>query len=585
LDFRKTLMPKLSSRNCYTLTGFTRHYLFLILGSIFAFFLYLLIAWLYLNAQEIWSPDAGAKLLQLKSLRFENGKFAYDILYWGAPIDPELHYTLSNPSRDILRIINDKLFLDRFPIFPILTLPFYHYFGMKGLYILPALGGALIVFFSLSLIEPPDRNILMYLLIAFGSPVLIYATMFWEHTIASCLGIIGLWMAFLSARFIANLRILIWILIGLLFSIAIYMRLELAIFTLAFLFSYWLLGDCKWGPLAAGVIIFLALIVYQPLHEILFSGVEVPKNAEYVYKPFTYIRWVRWAAMTELLVGPYADESIHTGIWGTIWSISASAAVFFNFLGRKRMFGVLKNISLGFCIGIGFYFLFTKTPYRSAHGLIFSTTWVVLAFTKAKTLWSLGSTKVRILVLTAIIGILGYSIAMIVLRGSSPHGGLEWGARFAFTFFPILAIMAAWKYPEKNFSLEHLFLILFVILGVGFQIRGLCTIRADKDFTATLNQTILASSEQHILSDIWWLSMNAAPILDQKPIYVANSPEKLAQWIDAAVENGVWEFTLVTFSANLPAEISDSSSTYGLYVDHIQKIGLIIFYTIVIGLG
>jgi hypothetical protein len=585
LDIREMMMPRFSSWDFYTLNGFTFHYLFLVLGSFFAFLIYLSVAWFYLDAQEIWSPDTGAKLLQIKSLRLEDGKFAYDIPYWGKQIDPELQYALSNPSRDILRIIDGKLFLDRFPVFPLLTLIFYKILGMKGLYILPAIGGAAIVFFSLLLVQPSDRNVLMYFLIALGSPIFIYATIFWEHTIATGIAIICLGMAFLIPKSKGPLRIYLWLLIGILLSFSIYIRLEIALFALAFLFSFWLFGDFKWGPLVAGSIVFISLLLYQPSHELMFSGVKVPKNTEYIYRPFSYLRWSQWSAITDLLIGPYADEGVHTGRLGVVWSISAITAVFCSFFGSKRLFRTVMNISLGICIAIGFYFLFLENPYRSAHGLIFSTTWVVLAFTQVKKIWLNGNGKIRILVSTAGIGIISYSIAMIVFRGSSPHGGLEWGARFAFTFFPVLAIMAAWKNPGKRFSLSRLLVILFIVLGVGFQIRGLNTIKADKDFTSVLNQVILASPEQHILSDIWWLSLNAAPILDQKAIYVANSPEKLADWVGLAVQNDVWEFSLVTFSENLPTEISDNSESYGLYIESVKKIGALIIYRIIVGLG
>lgn len=587
LDDRVIMMLKFRSLRLHDVNAkkIFKKPLFLALVSLLTFIVYIFIAWFYLDSHGLWSPDEGAKLLQLVSLRFVNGKFAYDIVYWGKQIDPQLQYVLSNPSRDLLRIIDGKIFFDRFPIFPLLTLVFYQVLGMKGLYVLPAIGGALIIFFSLLLIRPSNRNVFMYMLIAFGSPVFIYATIFWEHTIATCMGIAALRIAFHSAKPKFPFRILIWLLIGSILSFAIYIRLEIAIFVLAFLFAYWLFGDFKFGPLVAGGVVLLALIAYQPLHELMFSGVAVPKNAEYVYKPFLYIKQARWMAIPDLLAGPFADEGIYTGSLGIIWSIAAIMAVLGSFLDSKLLFRVVMNIALGFCLAIGFYFLIIKSPYRSTHGLIFSTTWVVLAFTRAKKIWLNGNEKIRILVFTASIGIMGYSIAMIIFRGSSPHGGLEWGARFAFSFFPILAIMATWKSPGERFSLNRLFVILFVFLGIGFQIRGLNTIRVDKDFTSAFNQTVLASPEQHILSDIWWLPLNAAPILDRKAIYVSNSPEKLADWIDSAVENEVWEFTLVTFSKNLTSEISDKSESYGLYIDSVQTVGFLTIYRIIVGLG
>ena len=153
--------------------------------------IYLAIAWFYLPPDSIWSPDEGAKLLQTKSLRLQDGGLMLDIEYLGEPIDPGLTFALSDPVRDLLSVVDGRLTFERLPVFTLASLPFYKLLGMRGLYILPALFGALAALITTFLLDRPARRWPAFLLVAFGSPVLIYAVLYWEHTLACSLGLAG----------------------------------------------------------------------------------------------------------------------------------------------------------------------------------------------------------------------------------------------------------------------------------------------------------------------------------------------------------------------------------------------------------
>jgi hypothetical protein len=160
--------------------------------GLLALVVYLSLAWFILPPHAFWSPDEGAKLLQLQHLRLENGRLAYDIEYTGRQLDPELQFA----SMGLLEINDKRLYLQRFPIFPWLTQPFFRWLGFPGLYVIPAIGGAVITVLTLQLLPPRGRRLALGVLVAFASPVLIYASIFWEHTLATGLCLAAAWLSF-----------------------------------------------------------------------------------------------------------------------------------------------------------------------------------------------------------------------------------------------------------------------------------------------------------------------------------------------------------------------------------------------------
>jgi len=565
-----------------------KHPSILLACASFALTVYLGLAWEWLVPEAVWSPDEGAKLLQLANLRLENGQLITSIPYLGQALDPNLEYALENPQKNPLSLYHGELTLIRLPVFPLLTWPFFRWLGLRGLYVLPALAGALSGLISLYLLAPDERRFSMWLLIAFGSPIFIYATIFWEHTLAVTLGLAGMWVAMQScqtgnSQTGSTLSLVRWLLTGALLSAAIYLRLEMIIFAIALLLAcLYLTEKRKWGPLVAGGICVLALLAYQPLHKALFAGKTTPRNVEYVVKyPLAYLTYAKWRIIPDLLIGPGEEEAIDPGRPGALWAVAAVIAIAATFSQSS-----IARRFYWLCLGVNslaaVYFLFSNTFYRSAHGLLFTTPWVLAGITRMADVWKSQDERARIIVLTTALGLLGYTVGMIGLRASSPHGGLEWGARFAMVFYPLLALIALWKWKPGR-RLEMGLVWVLILLGFCFQFRGLWTIHHDKTVNHNLNQAILASSDNHVISDLWWMPLNAAPIYSQKALFVASSAEEIARFAQTALDHGVGQFTLATLNPNLPADISAESQTLELRVMETFRVeNLVIFRLIII---
>ncbi len=535
-----------------------RGYVFPMLTGLVAFLVYLAGAWFILPPEAVWSPDAGAKFLQLQSLRWENGRLAYDISYPGRRLDPTLQFASSDPTRGLLVVLNGKLQFQRLPMFPLLANPLFQGVGVRGLYLLPALGGAVSGVLALSLLRECDRRFAMWVLIAFASPIYIYAMLFWEHTLAVSLGLAGAWLAFclepLDADKSPLYRTVAWAAVGGLLGISVYIRLEMVIFALALLLAYGaVVSENRGGILGAGVTLGLVMLPYRPLHGLLFSGQKVAGNAAYLFYPFVYLSNAGWRVVPDLLVGPFAHGAIDTGWLGVVWAGAAVVVIVQSWVVKDSLMKRwVHRVGLFVIVIIGAIFLFTPRAYRSAHGLLFTTPWALLGLSRARDVWQQGDWRARVVVLMTWVGVLGYTGGIVILRGSSPHGGLEWGARFAMAFYPLLALIAAWDLgDQRDDVIMRTVVAALLLLGLGFQIRGVYVIRHDKQISLALNQGLIRMPEPYVVSDLSWIPLNAAFIYNRKQIFVTDTSEELSEWVTLAARQQVERFIVVTLDSAL----------------------------------
>lgn len=530
--------------------SFATHPLAPLVYGLVTFVIYLALAYGWLSPGAIWSPDEGAKLLQMSYMRLEGGKIDVSIPYSGIRVDPELRFA----TMDLLQVRDQALSFGRLPIFPLLSLPFYHLFGSYGLSLLPALGGATICILSCYLIAPANRSMSLWLLISLGSPVLIYAVMFWEHTLASSLILAGSWLV-LNLRPLRRtwLDLLRWTGTSVIFALAIYMRPDTILFCGALLAATWLLvTERRWGIVWSGAILSILLLPYIPLHQILFAGQPLPDDASHIFIPFAYIRSAQLQAIPDLLIGPTSDGQLGAGWLGNVWAGAAVMAIMCGFLDpESRLVGHLLAVCLMVCAFAAAIFWFLPAYYRSGHGLLFTTPWALLGLSQTRAMWRSGDQRLRVFLLTTLGGLTAYAFAILMVRGSSPHGGLEWGARFALTFYPLLAILGLWRGGYQRLSIfGQAAGIALVIIGFGMHARGFHVIMNERSFSLRLNQAISAAPPRAVITDQTWLPLNAAPIFGQKDWFITSTATSLHDWAQLARAHGVGEATLVADQNN-----------------------------------
>lgn len=560
---------------------------FLAASATVALLVYLAIAWLLFPPGALWSPDEGAKLMQIQNLRLTDGRLAYDIVYSGRELDPDLQFAPIYTKGRVLRVRDGELYLQRFPLFPVLVLPLYRWFGVYGLYVIPALAATASGVFALLLLDSKDRRLGMWVVIAFGSPLFVYATMFWEHTLATGLGLAAAWLALRmgSERYgLLSRRIIGWSIVGATLGVSIFLRLEMIIFSLALLAAYWVVArKDRWAPIFVLVGLGCASLLYVLVHLTLF-GQPLPDNALYLFHPFLYLRQAGWRALPDLLIGPHVDEAINPGWRGDLWAFAAAIAIASSFVPADRSAASkLRLVGLALSVIAAASFLFTGTAYRSAHGLLFTTPWALLGICRGREVWQRGNWRARVVVLCTLFGLVGYAIGMVGLRASSPHGGLEWGARFALAFYPLLALMACYDLgPEKRSARTIAIVAAFMFLGIAFQTRGIWTIHHDKVINANLLHAIEETPDHHVVSDLWWMPLVVSAAQSEKAIYVTNGLDKLETWIQMASDRHLQTFSLVTLDASLPYRATQSLNAGELRVVGVHTIENLIIYRLAI---
>lgn len=552
---------------------------------ILTFAIYLFIAVVILAPDGIWSPDEGLKLWQLRSLRWENGRFAYDLLYAGRDIDPDFHFLAPTTEVRLFTERDNQLFLQRLPSFSLLVWPFYALFGLVGIYIVPALAGAASTVLPLLFLPTSERRWPMWGIIAFGSPVFIYSTLYWEHTAAVALALAGAFVAYrlfnMQQSGSAGHQLWGWLGAISLFALATFIRLETIIFAAGWLTAVWLLSSqhARRWLFFVGVGLVLLFLLQGPLLSLFFENRYLPDNAWDIFRPGHYLQYAGITAVRDLLIGPTESRAVDSGSLGWIWAISSLLAVLFAFLPAApwQKWGV--TLSLAVTTVVALNFLLTGEPYRSAHGLLFTTPWLVVTAVRwAEMRRTNPPESIRLIALASFLGLLIYAIAVVGVRSNSPQGGLEWGTRLAMASFPLLGLLIFYRFKIDYENWTHLFSLLLLILGVLFQLRGYIAIYADKQRVQAMNTAINSATREPVVVDQLWGIYRTAPVHNPKQVLILTEPGRAFRLIEQLQQNGIERFSLTTRNPQLLSDMNKELTQHRLTAVQQKQIGELAVY-------
>jgi hypothetical protein len=165
-------------------------------------------------------------------------------------------------------------------LFPIVSAPFIAAFGLRGAYILPALGLLLALASSAWLARLLDRrrSAVAVLLTAFlGTPLLFYGLEFWEHSMAAGVAALALALFVQAAETAAGPGQLFAT--GVLFGIAALLRPEALWFGLAALMAAPLLRSRpSWKPIGIAAAGLICALIPLELYTLLHFGQPLPPH-------------------------------------------------------------------------------------------------------------------------------------------------------------------------------------------------------------------------------------------------------------------------------------------------------------------
>ena len=493
-----------------------------------------------------WSPDEGGKYIHVLSM-IKSGNPAMPLEYPGSYLDREAQFVplffWSQAGGQIY---------SWWPVgFPLMTVPLYLLLGWNGLYVIPALSGALCALLAGLLtrqIVPQDRRlpVASALVTGLGTPIGFYSTTFWEHTAATA--------CFLSAVLFAHRawktqRARWLVLSGMLASLATFLRIDLAAMSvglgLALIFLNWR-WSVRWGM---SYVLMGSAWLYLNWH---LMGHALGRN------------WLD--APGTLATAPLLGGIRDAGLWFFPYVLFNAPFVIALDLGRVvlvlatmcvalalvspllRRFKWASLIAYTGLAAISASVLFHPEGYRSVHGLVLIAPHVVFA------IWlytSPSDTRGQAFPLM-LLGVCATTAILYIVRAWFAAGGLQWGPRYLLTLYPLLVVASvvglarAWP-PLRQFmrnSLVALYLVC-VLIGVGYEVRGMYAALSAMRYYDQTRQAILQLDPKPVVTKCIWLGAVIPDLYWTGSVFALHKSQPLDDWIAEARRVGIHDFYTV----------------------------------------
>ncbi len=523
-----------------------------------------------------WSPDEGAKFVQLHTACWTN-EAGRSLPYPGQRLDPTYNFYPQSPLYPQPRAGGQVQC--HWPVwFPLLSRLPFKLLGPTGLYLVPLLSGLLVIRLVGSLAHRllPGNGPLAMLMVGLAGPIFFYSLLFWEHTLVTLLGLVALWQ-------LTRLDRARWLplpVAGLALVAATAMRLEMAAYGLALAIAVgfsWLVHSHRlllkrwpWTVAGIGGLLLTAgagfgllkavpwLIParhWQMMHKVtaineysLWTNLPIYLRESWFSNPIQeLVPVLTWLGLVGLLLGGLA------ALWllfpraiGWYWLLLAAAILSWP---------------------VSFYVLMWPQPYRVIHSLFLPAPYLIFAFLAIPYARQRRCFPATLVVSTTFFYLAVGTLAVIV-RGGAGAAGLEWSTRYMLTFYPLGGICAAlglhYVYRRLQARWCRYLLVslaaLSIFVAIQYQVRGIQEIQKTKNVLSTYAY-LVQQSDGPIVTDIWWLPAALAPRFVEQEMYMLARPEALPQWLDLAGQQ-IDQFVLV--SLNPPDEALIKSISHSL---------------------
>jgi hypothetical protein len=511
------------------------------------------IALLLLPKGGMWVNDNANKYLQtVAALR--HGYAAIDLPWPGRGIDPGFRFSPVPPPFGIVQ--GGKLYSQYPPYFAIASSLPFRLFGEWGLYLLPFLGGLLLLAALPALgrllgLTRPGRAAAL-LLAGLGTPVWFYSVLFWEHTPAMALAAWGVYFCF---RYPKSRRTRDLLLGAALTGAAVWLRDELYLFlpvllagilyqlregrpravllfglaATAAVLPLWLLNlhytghvtgfhassNVAWsgglgGHLAGRGVAFYRLFVQLGARSELWLSLllGVPIALLFLLRPPVCPQRFPWAVPVLVLFAIAALAYTLTGYLRTEDRLQY-------LMESNSLFSVSPLLVVG---------LLRRRPERDDPPEIQRTG-------RARTaLWGV---------------VLGYALLYALAAPMASTGGAHWGNRFLVVLYPFLALLAAatvqdWlALPPERTRRWAGALIVAAVASVAAQLFSMGLIVRVTDFSRQVNARAMAYPEQVLITDQPYISQMLYRPFYAKWVFLIERREEMDRLVGALVRAGV----------------------------------------------
>lgn len=498
-----------------------------------------------------WSPDEGGKYLTLQQM-MRTGDWDSALPYPANPIDPLLQHV---PLLYWLRV--DHTIYSWWPSwFPALTHLPYQLLGVRGLFFIPLVSALLIGLGVYAVTAPIARRAALgaMLAITLASPLWFYGLTYWEHTLHSLLILLGSAAAIRGvmtdrARWLAASG---WCL-----GLAFYLRLETVIFSGAL--GLLIIGvnlrqrapvrSIFMSLLVFGASVIVAVTPYVVRNQLIEGHPLGRRNAADVARTtdrvLSYGRASAFDLVPNILIGSIGHQGVDLSP-SLRWLFVAATGVCFasGWLLRRGWDVPVYVAALGLLALSGFVLL-SPDDYSSIHGLILIAPYLAFAG------WALHPAAGRATRLWGALAALGVGayLAATAIGGWAAQGGLQWGPRYALPLMPLLLIAMArgghalWSDAAVPIGAKRIMLgclIALILIGLGFQVRGLRALWIDKQAYVTWEAQLTALPDEALIATEYpWLALTLPAVYEARPMVLAKTDALPADMRDQSVQAGL----------------------------------------------
>jgi len=551
--------------------------------------IYVLGALWFAKTGAIWSPDCGARLIQIESILRHPPQWW--ISYPAAVLDPE-HQNSALSFYEYTHGGRTYVFYSF--MFALLNAPLFQAFGYFGLAILPLLGGLGAVAATYALGRRLQlRNPLAPALIAgLVTPLALYSVVFWDHAILTGLATLAIYLALTGA---VQDRGRYWLLAGIVLGAGLWLHEILAPYVPALILgAWWLRSRHRWlrhsGLMVLGVLVFaIPLLAVNTKVYGTPMGPHLGNNRlgspgailDFLLTPaewgpgalYTLIGWgdaspgFTWQ-LRDWLAHPNAkfQEEINASLWMAVplaaWLLLALTGWW------RRWWPATLLVALGLVANSVWVFRhpdWAHSPFLACPLLLLAF-WAPLRNRASQE----ESSHTRTALLQALVLINGIYTLMNLLKPTL--GGTEWGSRHLLSIYPSLVLLG-WAAVEQLLpatgestwrpGTKPLVAIagLLLVISVPLLAHGTKTVYGMHRNNRAMADVIRNCPDDVVVTSVWWSGMNgASAFFDKKLLYAGDAQHPAPPLFERMRANGVRSYTLIGFS---PWDLSTFSGPVG----------------------
>jgi hypothetical protein len=529
---------------------------------------YVAVGTILLRPADFWSPDSAVRFVQVLSLEQSGGK-DFSVPYPAARLDPEGRFFPFGPWFHFVH--NGRQYLSYPPYFPVAVAPLHRVFGPAGLLVLPIAAGlaAVLVTWGVLRSKTPWLAAPAALALGVATPLLLYTTVFWDHSLTAALaaGTLALVVRALDEGDRPRPALLAWA--GCSVGIGLWLRNEMYPFGAAVLLAWLWAAD---RDRLRGAAAFLAGLI-------LAAGPVWVLNTYLVGSP---LGWKAGGLVAGRITGVLQAAA---GRQSIAWVIDKLGNAYYQLISLDYYAfnpgAVLVGIAFASALVATGVILRAGVARKSERLVMMGGVlgvFVAMVIIVARTNVSGLLPAAPFLVLTGLPGPLSrwerflwgvvcVFTAAIIATGT--HGGLQWGPRYLLPVLPALVWLAAtgvaraWSACPKTRVALALAAGALVIASALLQGSGVDQVAQRVTGNARINAAVRAAPAAIVVTPLEWLTLNTGGVYFEKTLMLIKDPQDLHAIVIMLASQHVTRWTYIPFLGPFfnPREVAQWTET------------------------